>query len=466
VDAVNAWPLDLPLLRLSPRPQDVWTLNDATGGVLVMGETRSGKTTGSGRRLALNYLRAGFGGLVLCFRVNEAALWCGYLKEAGREQDGRFFGVGEPHRFNFLDYESRVSGVDWVGNVVNLLLDVGSIQRRTESTSAEAHFWLDQKTKLLTNSITLLMLAGEPVQLRTLYQLIVDAPRSEDQTRNATWKQNSLVWSLLTACEKKAGSHPEYVFLKRYWLKELPALHAKQRESVFADFSGMFDPLSRFAFGELFCTTTNLTPDDILNGAVVVVDLPVAKYRRVGQYAALIWSQLFQRATDRREYRAPESRPAFLWQDEAQHFTVEQDATFQTTAGGQGLLAVRLTQNLPNFLDAFGPAGKNKVDTLLGNHAGLKVFHRNGDPETNQWASRVIAKETQYRASVSSGYSSGLTGYNVTVNEVEEDSCPPKTFIGLKNGGPLNRWIVEGVVFQSGRLIDGQRWVIRRWKQK
>jgi type IV secretory pathway TraG/TraD family ATPase VirD4 len=296
--------------------------------------------------------------------------------------------------------------------------------------------------------------------------MIVDAPRSDDQARNAEWKQNSLVWSLLKACEKKAANHPEWPFLQRYWMKELPALHPKQRESIFADFTGMFDPLSRFAFGELFCTATNLTPDDILEGAVVVVDLPVARHRQIGQYAALIWSQLFQRACDRREYFAPEVRPVFLWEDEAQYFTIPEDARGQTTARGQGLLAVRMTQNLPNFLDAFGPAGKNKVDTLLGNHAGLKVFHRNGDPETNQWASRVIAKETLYRASVSSGYSSGLAGYNVTVNEVEEDSCPPKTFIGLKNGGPLNRWIVEGVAFQSGRLIDGQRWVIRRWKQK
>jgi len=198
----------------------------------------------------------------------------------------------------------------------------------------------------------------------------------------------------------------------------------------------------------------------------VVIDLPVAKYRQVGQYAALIWSLLLQRATDRREYVSPGVRPVFLWQDEAQYFTVPEDAQRQTTAGGQGLLSVRLTQNLPNFYDAFGPAGKHKVDTLLGNHAGLKIFHRNGDPETNQWVSRMIAKETQYRTTVSSGHSLGVGSYQVSVAEVEEDSCPPKTFIGLKNGGLLNGWVVEGVVFQSGRLIDGQRWVIRQWKQK
>jgi hypothetical protein len=41
-----------------------------------------------------------------------------------------------------------------------------------------------------------------------------------------------------------------------------------------------------------------------------------------------------------------------------------------------------------------------KSATLLGNHA-TKIFHRNGDPTTNEWASKVIAKETTYKHSIS-----------------------------------------------------------------
>jgi hypothetical protein len=129
---------------------------------------------------------------------------------------------------------------------------------------------------------------------------------------------------------------------------------------------------------------------------------------------------------------------------------------------------VRLTQNLPNFLDAYGRDGKHKVDTLLGNHA-TKIFHRNGDPTTNEWASKVIAKETSYRHSLSSsGSVSSSQGFNssASVTELEEDSCPPKEFIGLKNGGAKNKFIVEGILFQSGRLWKkDQRWCIRRFVQ-
>jgi type IV secretory pathway TraG/TraD family ATPase VirD4 len=225
----------------------------------------------------------------------------------------------------------------------------------------------------------------------------------------------------------------------------------------------MFDPLTRGRIGELFGTTTNLSPDDIIAGKVVVIDIPVAFYREIGQYAALIWAQLFQRAIDRREYQAPGSRPVFLWEDEAHWFTIEQDALFQTTARSKGISVVRLTQNLPNFLDAYGRDGKHKVDTLLGNHA-TKIFHRNGDPTTNEWASKVIAKETAYRHSLSaSGSVSSSQGFNssASVSEVEEDSCPPKEFIGLRNGGHKNDLRVEGVLFQSGRLWGKER---QRWR--
>ena len=159
----------------------------------------------------------------------------------------------------------------------------------------------------------------------------------------------------------------------------------------------------------------------------------------------------------------------FLWEDEAHHFTIEQDALFQATARKHGIAVVRLTQNLPNFLDAYGRDGKHKVDTLLGNHAN-KWFHRNGDPATNRWAADVIAKETQYKHSMSSsGSLQSNNGFNsqTSVSEVEEDSCSPKEFIGLKNGGWRHRGEIEGVVFQSGRLWrKDQRWIICRFKQK
>jgi hypothetical protein len=465
----SRWPLSLPLVRFSRDPSDAWCLSDACQGLLILGENGSGKTSASGKLFARKYLEAGFGGLVLVFKTDEADLWRQYLKNADRSADGRFFGVDEDFRFNFLDYEAKTSGADFIENLVALLCDVASIQRRTEATGSEAHFWLPQKKKLLRNAISLLVLTGESIQLRTLYRMIVSAPRNADQVRSTEWQSRSYLFQLLARAESKASSHPEWELITNYFLIERPNLAPKTRETIDADFSGMFDPLTRGKIGELFGTTTNLTPDDIFDGKVIVVDLPVAKYREIGQYAALIWSQLFQRAVDRRDYQPPHSRPVFLWVDEAQRFTVDQDAEFQTTARSKGISVVRLTQNVPNFLDAFGRDGKAKVDTLLGNHV-TKIFHRQGDPTTNRWASDVIAKETQYKLSLSNSSSTNQPiGLNsqISVAESEEDSCAPKEFIGLKNGGLKNKLIVEGILFQSGRLWKrDERWSVVRFTQK
>lgn len=463
------WSLDRTLVRFSELKTDEWTLADSFQGVLILGENGSGKTSGSGRILAKKYLEAGFGGLVLCFKTDEALLWKRYLKDAGREKDGRFFSVENDFRFNFLEYEAKTSGVDFAENLVTLLVDIASIQKRTEASGAEAHFWLPQKKKLLRNAITLLLMAGEPVSVRTLYDMIVDSPRDMAQAVSQQWQSTSFLYALLQKAEINAGNHPEIELVQRYWMNERPTLNAKTRDTIDADFTGMFDPLTRGKIGELFGTISNLTPDDILAGKIVVIDVPVAKDREIGQYAALIWAQLFQRAVDRREYESPHTRPVFLWEDEAHWFTIDQDALFQTTARSKGISVVRLTQNLPNFLDAYGRDGKHKVDTLLGNHA-TKIFHRNGDPTTNEWASKVIAKETTYRHSLSSsGSVSSSQGFNASasVSEIEEDSCAPKEFIGLKNGGVFNEYVVEGVLFQSGRLFKkDQRWCIRRFLQK
>jgi type IV secretory pathway TraG/TraD family ATPase VirD4 len=249
---------------------------------------------------------------------------------------------------------------------------------------------------------------------------------------------------------------------------ERPTTDARTRSNVDADFTGMFDPLTRDKIGELFSTTTNVTPEDILKGKLIVIDIPVSKYLAVGQFAALIWSQLLQRTVDRRSFTPPFSRPVFLWVDEAHYFCVDQDAAFQTTARSKGIAIVRLTQNLPNFLDAYGPNGKHKVDTLLGNHT-TKILHRNNDPTTNEWASKMIAKDTQYRHSISNTGSIHQPIGNqsqTAVQELEEEVCPPKEFMGLKNGGRRNSYIVEDILFQSGRLWKGdQRWPVRKFKQ-
>ena len=52
-----------------------WTIRDSVEGVQIFGGIGSGKTSGSGRMIALKYLKAGYGGLVLTVKEEEKSDW-------------------------------------------------------------------------------------------------------------------------------------------------------------------------------------------------------------------------------------------------------------------------------------------------------------------------------------------------------------------------------------------------------
>ena len=163
----DRWPLEMPLFRLGRH--DCWRVRDSLEGLAVFGQQGSGKTSSSGRLVAHKFLKSGYGGLVCCAKKDEADLWRKYLTETGREGDGRFFSVDSDLRFNFVDYESKTSTLGFVENLVTLLCDVASIRR--SQTNGNDTFWLAEKSKLVRNGLTLLLLAGQPIQIRSLYDV-------------------------------------------------------------------------------------------------------------------------------------------------------------------------------------------------------------------------------------------------------------------------------------------------------
>ncbi len=67
--------LELGQVGKQPIPQNYWTLKDAFEGVQVFGGTGSGKSSGSGKALALAFLEANLGGLVLTAKTDERLAW-------------------------------------------------------------------------------------------------------------------------------------------------------------------------------------------------------------------------------------------------------------------------------------------------------------------------------------------------------------------------------------------------------
>lgn len=450
------WPLDALLFnfeavnsnQIVPVP---WTIRHACEGTAVFGATGSGKTSGSGRQLAHAMLGAGFGGLVLCAKPDEADRWCGWAKECGRSGDVRLFGADTGFGFNFLDHELNRHGLG-AGiseNAVSILMQCAE---RSGGGRSEDGIWEQAARQWYRNAFDLLRIAGEPVTISILHKMVTDA------------KELAKVLALSAARTGLGGrDQHDREAVGRYFKGEWTTMAERTQASVRMNITAILDPLARGIGHELFCRYTTLTPEEARAGAILVIDLPVKVYGELGRFAGIIWKYLFQCAAER-QVVDDKTRPLFLFADEAQFFITSKDAEFQTTARSSRTATVFLTQNFPNLLAELGGEGRGKarVDSLMGN-LQTKLFHQNSDPETNRWAAEILTKGMQTRSSTNAGFSFGSGGGGSggsSEQELIDYEVQPREFLKLAKGGPEYDALVTAVLFQGGRTFpNGKHWV-------
>jgi hypothetical protein len=454
-NSTGTGPFDLDAVLMQVSESDFWRVRDAIEGTQIFGTAGSGKTTGSGNAIARAFLRHGFGGLVLTAKPDERALWEQYAKATGRSNDLVVFAPGEKWRFNFLDYEFRRTspGGGETENLVRLFYTVLELSEGVGKGRGSDPFWERAVKQMLRNAIEVVAVSEGAMRLNDLYQLMLSAPTSIEQACNKKWQAGSFCFkSIENGGKKTIGTNQEADFdhAALYWLREYPALADRTRSVVLTSFTSMADCFLRGKLRELFCTTTNLVPEDTHDGRIVILDLPVKQWAELGRFSQVLFKHLWQQAAERRDISA-NSRPIFLWADEAQFFVTRQDAFFQTTARSARVATVYLTQNLPNYFAILGD-NKHETDSLMGN-LSTKIFHANGDPTTNQWAADIFSRSWQTRSS--SGFTEDKErkggSHNIGYSDALEYDVLPQSFTRLSKGGPHNEGLVDGIVFQGGR---------------
>jgi hypothetical protein len=456
----SAWPLDTPLLHFSDHAQDVWRIRDACEGAQIFGATGSGKTSGSGRALARAFLENDFGGLVLCAKNDEPELWLRYAEETGRQSDI----IRLSHeQFNFLAYEANRPGVGagQTENLVTLFMQVAEIANQRQGHASADLYWERAVKQLLRNAVDLLSIARGVVTLPELFDIVRTAPQDMDEVKSEAWQTQSACFGYIQQAGNKAVDNPdlraEYQMTANYWLEEFPRMDNRPRSSIVSMFTTLADSFLRGKLRKLFSSETTVIPEHTTLGKIIIVDLPVKEWSELGQYAAVLMKFMTQKALERRP--ADDTRPVFIWADEAHYFTTAYDQIFQTTARAARACTVYLTQNYSNYLSALGgESARPKVDSLLGN-LQTKIFHQNSDTVTNNWAAEAIGRKLQYRlsASITKGHqNSSKTEGEQQVIDLE---LQPREFTTLWKGGPQYHSHVQGIVFQGGRRWgNGKTW--------
>lgn len=186
------------LLRFSDNPKDFWTVDDAMKGTSILGGTGSGKTSASGKALAKQFLKQGWGGLVLCAKTDEAELWEQYCKDTGRSKDLIMFRKDAVHQqgkyegglmvFNPLHYEMNRegAGAKEAQNITNIFMNIYRMGNRVsgEGEPKEERFWDTALKRCLNRIIEIINYAGEELTYKNMVNVIFSAVNITDKRIN------------------------------------------------------------------------------------------------------------------------------------------------------------------------------------------------------------------------------------------------------------------------------------------
>src|SRR5262249_33995536 len=136
-----------------------------------------------------------------------------------------------------------------------------------------------------------------------------------------------------------------------YWTISFPNMPEITSGGIIATFDAMAEVMNGRGIYEMICTDTNLTPEMILSGKIVILDFPVKDSAKGGFMIQATWKLLFQQAVERRADKGlATARPVFLWEDEGHEFFSQHDVRFQPTARDVRACHVIMSQNIHNFL--------------------------------------------------------------------------------------------------------------------
>lgn len=482
--------LDQPLIDLVAKyEQNAWTARHAVEGVQIFGGIGSGKTSGSGRLLAQKYLLNGFGGLVLTAKPDEKAAWQQFCALTGRTKDLLILEPGGAHSFNFLQYESGLGsqGSSLTDNTVEVLKTVIRAGQEQAGGHSDDPFWESALDMLMFNVMDLCKLAYGQVTVARMFDIVQTIPKADEPINTDANKLKAFAqaferarrfitaqidhWATtLTEVERELlkddsvfevkllEALPDARLLKdldQFFFDNFITLSDKTRSIIEFSFAAFLFRLLREPIYSLFCHhPSTLTPEDSLEGKIILINLPVKLYHKVGRDIQVLFKYIWQRAMEKRDI-SQNGWPVFLWADEAQHFIHEKDAEFQATARSSRVATVYISQNLPNYYACMGGSkSEYRVKSFLGTLA-TKIFHANADMETNRYASELIGDVYFEEESQSTTVAQNFSQTRSQSLKLER-LVRPEEFVRLKTGGPLNNFLVEGYLHRQGdRVLKG-----------
>ncbi|MEM9952475.1 MAG: type IV secretory system conjugative DNA transfer family protein [Chloroflexota bacterium] len=435
------------------------TLGESTA-ISITGSPSSGKTSAIIANIVLSMLMVGYGFLVVCVKRNQAAQFTALAKLAKREADIIHFSLkpdaqGRLWRCNIMAYLVSVHGEGAVEEIVQLLHHLMQFVEARHADANQQQFWDRSSTILARYSILLLIYSGITLSFEALYRLITSLPNHPDMLDDIVWQKTSFYYKVRESAEKYATTPEQQrklAVVTRYFTQFM-YLAERTRTSIIITLSSMLDMFLTGMLNDLYCTDTTFTPDDLNDGKLIIMDMPInAEGGRTAQIAQFLFKYLSQKFLLRREIH--ENTPyVCILADEAHRIVSSLDYLLLAEGRESRVSMVYSTQTLDQYYAAL-QGNRDAAEALL-NLFTLHIFAANSG-NTNRFASQLIGQDEriQHGWQVDSRGGIGISG-----SSQPDNIMPPWVFSQLRKGGSPS-WVTECIIYRNGRAFStGQQFL-------
>lgn len=452
------------LMRFGP---DALRFDSLFGGLAAVGATGSGKTTFLElvlRAIAEHPSRPGM--VWCCCKADESERAVKIARKAGRVGDVVRFAPDAGHTldlFSYLRGPLRQSS-DGVARFLDRMAGL-AVQNQG---SGDDKTWQVQAQLLLTAGLDLFVAAGEAPTPQALFDVIVSIPKDLAAAASDDFLLRTACGQLIVRGQKRHAakrlSAAEAAAFERavtYVLTYAPGLGDRFIGSVVGTAATGLGQFLHEPFATLFGSgRTTLPPDLLLDGKIIVLDLPSA-FGPAAYVAQAAYVQLAQMLL----LGSPRGNrcPVVIVRDEAQWLvSPDWDAKAQTIARSHGIVSVSAVQGHPPLIDAFGGSEAARVRALafLGSHATHLVFNPAADADTRDHYVRLFGTSRQLlftggqQPDPRPGFLDQILGCDQTPTVGWGESLlpvvPPEAFSRLKRGGPAHDYRVQAFLYQPG----------------
>jgi hypothetical protein len=220
-----------------------------------------------------------------------------------------------------------------------------------------------------------------------------------------------------------------------YFIDSWSTLAERTRSVVQSQVVNMIDPFLMKPYRDIFSGRSTVQMADIVDrGKILYVYMPIADKEAMSKTVCTLLKLEFFREVLKRPDKA---RPSFFLCDEFQSFfTVgagKGDADFFERSRQSRHANVIATQNLPALLKQAGTA-EIAVENLLG-HCAVKIFLRNSDHKTNEYASKLFGQRIEELVNTSESQSgtmaSGQLGSSSSTSAQYSAKVKEEAFVEL-----------------------------------